>query len=649
MHLSKLKINGFRCFNDYFNIHLSRGLNVIVGENGAGKTAIISAIRQLFIDSESGRYSVSNDDFSFPFKINGEAANSFSIQAEFDELSVSDKVTLLPWIGSNKTAVLNLEAENKEIRGRFRKILWGGKSKSSLFEPELLDLIQCIYLPPLRDAESKLSNGRQSRLSKLLRALNRRELKRSRKDGKPHPLEEKIKEFNTTLAADENLGIKDANELITKNLIEAIGYNFGQKTSIQFAESDFTKIVESLKLLFFPDLSNEDQSLFRSLSQNSLGYNNLLYIASILAELTLDDDDDDEQPLLKLLLIEEPEAHLHPQLQIRLLNHIKSVADENKNVQIIVTTHSTVLASSVELESIIHLSKSHNPVATPLRNCGLKENSSQFINRWLDVTKSNLLFASGVILVEGIAEQMLIPALAKRVLSNQNDGKRSLEDIGVSTINLNGIYFKHFMQLYCNVKSADDADEEINGENIPIRCAGLTDLDPPKTIKKKVAGLDNTDEIKEIIEDFIPYDGNIKDGNNHAIKLVESINNSSNARLFISKYKTLEYDLAMEGNNAALMSKIIASLWPKPQKGESEIINDFNRMSNIDWTKKTNKEVAEAAYKILNRIDDDNIGKGMFAQVMTEKLKDPTLDFIVPAYIRDAILWATSLEVGGEK
>ncbi|HDL6591039.1 TPA: AAA family ATPase [Yersinia enterocolitica] len=249
--MSKLKINGFRCFNDYFNIHLSRGLNVIVGENGAGKTAIISAIRQLFIDSESGRYSVSNDDFSFPFKINGEAANSFSIQAEFDELSVSDKVTLLPWIGSNKTAVLNLEAENKEIRGRFRKILWGGKSKSSLFEPELLDLIQCIYLPPLRDAESKLSNGRQSRLSKLLRALNRRELKRSRKDGKPHPLEEKIKEFNTTLAADENLGIKDANELITKNLIKAIGYNFGQKTSIQFAESDFTKIVESLKLLFF--------------------------------------------------------------------------------------------------------------------------------------------------------------------------------------------------------------------------------------------------------------------------------------------------------------------------------------------------------------------------------------------------------------
>lgn len=147
-----------------------------------------------------------------------------------------------------------------------------------------------------------------------------------------------------------------------------------------------------------------------------MGYNNLLYIASILAELTLDDDDDDEQPLLKLLLIEEPEAHLHPQLQIRLLNHIKSVADENKNVQIIVTTHSTVLASSVELESIIHLSKSHNPVATPLRNCGLKENSSQFINRWLDVTKSNLLFASGVILVEGIAEQMLIPALAKECL-----------------------------------------------------------------------------------------------------------------------------------------------------------------------------------------------------------------------------------------
>lgn len=648
MYLRKLKAQGFRCFDSSFEIEFTDGLNVIVGENGAGKTAIISSIRQLFQDSESGRYSISSDDFFSPFITGGKAALSFSICAEFDGLDVEDKVAFLPWVGASNTALLTLQAENKEIRGRFKKIIWGGNSKSSQFDPELIDLIQCIYLPPLRGAESKLSNGRQSRLSKLLKALNRKQLKQCREDDTLHPLEEKLKDFNTSLATDDNLSIKKANELITANLTKAIGHHFGQKTSIQFAESDFTKIAESLTLLFFPDLSADSQELFRGLSQNSLGYNNLLYIASILAELTLDDEDD-EQPLFKLLLIEEPEAHLHPQLQIRLLNHLKSVSEENKNVQVIVTTHSTVLASSVELESIIHLSKSQAPVATPLRTCGLHSTSSQFINRWLDVTKSNLLFAGGVILVEGIAEQMIIPTLAEIVLKDQKDGYKSLEDLGISTINLNGIYFKHFMQLYCNIKTTDDPKEKDVGQNIPVRCAGLTDLDPPKKLKKEIPDPENAGETKEVSEDFIPYEGNMKNGTNHALKLVDSISKSTDARLFVSKYKTLEYDLAMEGNNAALMSGIIASLWPKPKENESPVIKEFTAMSKIDWTEKSPKEVAEAAHKILKRIDDDNIGKGMFAQVMTDKIQSEGFIFTVPEYIKNAILWASSLEVAEEE
>lgn len=640
MYLHELNVQGFRCFNENFKIQLTNGLNVIVGENGAGKTAIISAIRQLFHDSESGRYNISSDDFFNSFESSDNPYQFFSIRAEFDNLDLIDKVALLPWVGSKKTAQLNLQVENKERFGRFKRVIWGGSSRSSQFDPELLELIQCVYLPPLRDAESKLSNGRQSRLSKLLKAINHKELMKCKKNGKLHPLEEKIKDFNTSLATDDGLSIKHANELITENLTKAIGYHFGQNTRIQFAETDFTRIAESLTLLFFPNLSTDDRELFRNLNQNSLGYNNLLYIASILAEITLNDEADD-QPLLKLLLIEEPEAHLHPQLQIRLLNYLKNVAENNKNVQVIVTTHSTVLASSVDIESIIHLSKSHNPVATPLKNCGLKPNSTQFINRWLDVTKSNLLFASGVILVEGIAEQMLLPAIARIVLNGQENGKNSLEDLGISTINLNGIYFQHFMQLYCNIQTSDDEDTEHC--NIPIRCAGLTDLDPPKTIKVKNPNTTTEDESKEIDVDFIPYEGNLMHGTNHAIKLVESINTSTHARLFVSKYKTLEYDLAMEGNNAALMSEIIASLWPKPISGKSPIIDEFTAMSSEDWTKKSQEEVAIAAHKILHRIDDDNIGKGMFAQIMTDKIQENPQKFSVPNYIRNAILWASSL------
>lgn len=644
MYLDELRVKGFRCFDEEFKIPFSPGLNVIVGENGAGKTAIISAIRQLFQDSESGRYSISQDDFYSAFTQGSPIAPSFSIKAHFKGLDSDEKVALLPWSGGTDTAVLNLQAENREVRGRYKKLVWGGSSRSTQFDPELLDLIQCIYLPPLRDAESKLTNGRQSRLSKLLKAINRKELKECRKNNTPHPLEEQFKNFNDTLVTDESLSIKGANKLIAEHLVNAIGHHFGQKTRIQFAESDFTKIAESLTLLFFPDMTADDQDLFRSLSQNSLGYNNLLYIASILAELTLNDDDgEDEQPLFKLLLIEEPEAHLHPQLQIRLLNYLKSVADKNNNVQVIVTSHSTVLASSVEIDSIIHLSKSSSPTATPLRSCGLPDGSIQFINRWLDVTKSNLLFASGLILVEGIAEQMLFPILAKEVLKEQSDGKRNLEDLGVSTINLNGIYFKHFIRLYCNLTDLED-EEDQEGLNIPVRCAGVTDLDPPKKQTIQVASEENEDETIDKEVDFIPHDSHLLEGMNHAIKLVDSINSSENARLFVSKYKTLEYDLAMEGNNVALMAEVVASLWPKPKTGNSTVIDTLNQIAGQEWTTKTSEEKSVSAHEILKRIDDDKVGKGLFAQVFTDKIEKEKLSISVPKYIEDAILWACSLE-----
>lgn len=131
---------------------------------------------------------------------------------------------------------------------------------------------------------------------------------------------------------------------------------------IQFSEVNFSKIVEGLRLLFFPDLTQAEAAQFRSLEENSLGYNNLLYIASILAELTLEADDDrGEKTYLRLLLIEEPEAHLHPQLQIRLLRHLESVA-EARGMQVIVTTHSTVISSAVSINNVIHVSRAEKPL-----------------------------------------------------------------------------------------------------------------------------------------------------------------------------------------------------------------------------------------------------------------------------------------------
>lgn len=416
MYARKLTIDGFRGFGKPFEIILSKGLSVLVGENGSGKSAVIDAIRLILQEDEFGRKGISPGDFHKPFEREGKAAEVLRICLEFAELDDEEAVAFLPWTDPAGGARLTLNVENKQdSRGRYKWSLWGGASRASAFERELFDTINCVYLPPLRDAEVRLKEGRGSRLARLLKNLNREDLKRAEEEGREHPLVGAVRGLNESLVSDKQHAIYKANELIRSRLREALGSVFGQDTAIQFSETSFDRIVESLRLLFFPGVGQSDRELYRSLEENSLGYNNLIYLASILAELVSEPRGHNEY--LRVLLIEEPEAHLHPQLQVRLLKYIEETCSRER-IQAIVTTHSPVLASAASLSTVIHLSGNggDGPTAIRVDSCGLPDESKLFLSRWLDVTKSTLFFAKGVILVEGIAEAMLMPELAHRCL-----------------------------------------------------------------------------------------------------------------------------------------------------------------------------------------------------------------------------------------
>ena len=380
-------------------------------------------------------------------------------------------------------------------------------------------------------------------------------------------------------------------------------------------------------MVFFPHIGEIDDKKFRDVAINSLGYNNLLYIATVFAELEVVNKN---HGLFTVLLIEEPEAHLHPQIQSKLIKYLQKVASLKKNLQIIVTTHSAVIASSVGVESIIYIKGKNNGILSKrIADFGLEDNVKKYLNRWMDITKSTLLFSKGVILVEGICEAMLIPVLAEVVLKEYNQSQKnklpsSIEEAGVSVININGINFKYFFPLFCDLEGWED-------ERLPIRCSGITDKDPRDII-------DIDEEGKKNKKPQYPIGSEEVEGGNEAISLVDTLQSTEQARLYVAALKTFEYDLAMNGN-FALMATVIKEGWEKGDENKTGVKAECKKIIDLNNNYIDDEMRRKDAKFIYEHIDCNELGKGIFSQLLLEKLALGE-EIRVPQYIKKAIIWA---------
>lgn len=622
MYISEIKIDGYKNCNIKSTISFNPGLNILVGENASGKTTIIDAIRMILRNSEQ-KY-VTEDDFYKSFD-NEEQRKNVLIDLKMGNLSPEERITFLSWCNAEFEAELHLEIEKEpNQKGYFKKSIWGGKSKSSAFEEETFDYIDTIYLPALRNAEEKLTNGKKSRLALLLKHQYKDEVRKKQ-------LVDAFSEFNQSIIKNEDnkySEIEQAKKDINTAMKESMGTVFEQSVNLQFSESSFVSILQNIKMVFFPHMGEMDEKKFRDVAINSLGYNNLLYIATVFAELEVVNKNNS---LFTVLLIEEPEAHLHPQIQSKLIKYLQKMANEKQNLQIIVTTHSAVIAASVGVDAIIHIKGTETGItAKKIFDFQLDDNVKKYLNRWMDITKSTLLFSKGVILVEGICEAMLLPALAAIVLAEYNQGRdetlpASLEEAGVSVVNVNGINFKYFFPLFYDTEGWDI-------ERLPIRCSGITDKDP-----KSIEIVD--EEGKKKKQKVYPIETEEVEGGNEAIGLAEELESTKQARLYVASLKTFEYDLAMCGN-FALMAEAIKEGWQTGDENRSGVKAECKKIidKNNEYDGDNESRRKDAKY-IYEHIDSDELGKGIFSQLLLEKIEQGK-EVKIPSYIKKAIIWA---------
>lgn len=517
LYISEIFASGFRCFSlaDPLRMKLSPGLNMLVGPNDAGKSAIVDAAR--YVLWTRGDDYIRPDEHDFHVSSGGIRGSDFLVRCTFDNLSADEEARFLEWC-VNEKGKLRLHVC---MRGARRISPGGGSIISSQYrsgiegeglplEGELREYLKATYLKPLRDAEREMRAGRRSRLSRILGAMPT--MGSQSKPAAPGASDT----LHDTLAAADNAVRSNA---AVEGVASSVNTDFLDKLSFiddrlvatldLGAGGSFDQVLERFELYLNAKAGSERV-------QRGLGYNNLLFMA---AELLLLQSHPDQVPFL---LIEEPEAHLHPQHQTLFMEVLAARAakpdpdkgETHQQVQVLLTTHSPQLAAGAELETMTMI-VGHRAFPLGAPHTRLEVGDYEFLRRFLDATKANLFFARALIVVEGDGEHLLLPAIAEKLGC-------PLSRHGVSIVNVGHRGLFRYSRIL----------QRKAGNAIPVPVALIPDRDMPPPEAKTLVGDRKTEN--ELRQDEIA--AKLK-------TLKRDVGDPVDA--FIADSWTLEFDLAL--------------------------------------------------------------------------------------------------------
>ena len=634
MYLSLLQIKNFRCFDgNEHSISFKKGLNVLVGENDSGKSTIMDAIKLVLGTTDMNWYRVDQEDFyqedtSLEIKIvcKFEDLNDEECGAFLECLSYEDEKRKIPSLYLHWRCKYLASFKPPRPVANFSTGISGNGPAPSV---EARELLRITYLRALRDAFGEMQAGKHSRLSQIMQHVSAIDCGDDEyEDGKDihklsiagiAELSNMLLENHSALEAinNEMTSILQQKMLLKKDIM---------KTRLEVAGANASKLKKEMALLEKLDLA-VDKNASGVSGRVGLGTSNIM---SMACELLLHKEAAKENKSC-FLLIEEPEAHIHAQRQLKLIQSLEEEA-ERGNRQTIITTHAPLLASVVKLSNIM-IVKSGEAFSLSKEFNKLADDDYLYLEKYLDATKANLFFARNVIIVEGPGEALLLPTLSRLLGYSFTDYGTSLVDVRSTGLRRYARIFQRKdekKQLDINVACITDRDVMPNcAPNICIDDKYTEDIVtwPPKEKRAWRAEKDFTGDEAAA----------------HMIE-IEQKANGQKVKTFVANHWTLEYDLAYIGLQNKEMKEVLIDSVIKVSYVEN---NRETKKAELKKKLDAYDSIEKKASCFYSYFTSKKASKADFAQELAVSLEKKYIDRgedlqkVLPEYLVKAILYAT--------